>query len=253
MSKIKNIILTSLMFVFFAVGIVAFIYPLADEQLYSIEQDKIIEEFDKTFETEPTETVLNKNPKDTAAQAPDLNKLQRDVKAYNKRIYAEGQSNLKDKSSYQTAPLNLYDYGFPNNIYGYISIDKLELNMALYLGASEYNMSVGAACMAQTSIPFGGKNTNTVIAGHCGYGGRHYFRYIENLEPGDIVKVTTPFKRLTYKVSYKKKIDPNNIEQIKIQDGKDMITLFTCYPYPTSDYRICVFCEAVPPVDGTRR
>jgi sortase A len=130
-------------------------------------------------------------------------------------------------------------------VYGYITIDKININMAIYLGASEYNMSLGAAHLSQTSIPIGGKNTNSVIAGHCGYGGRQMFRYIENLSVGDEVKITTPFNKLTYKVVDKKTIKPNALENIKIQKGKDMITLFTCTPYPTSKYRCCVFCERV--------
>ena len=247
MNKTKNIILTFLIFVLIAVGIFTIIYPFADEQLYKIGQNKIIEEFDKTFETEPTKRNVNKSLKGTVTQAhsatPDLNRLRHDIKTYNKKIYAEGQSNLNSKSSYQSSPLNLYSYGFQNNIYGYISIDKLELNMALYLGASDYNMSIGAACMSQTSIPYGGKNTNAVIAGHCGCGGRLYFRYIENLKKGDMVKITIPFGTKVYQVYEKKIIKPNDIQKIFIKKGKDMITLFTCYPYPTNKYRCCVFCK----------
>lgn len=36
--------------------------------------------------------------------------------------------------------------------------------------------------MSQTSLPIGGNNTNCVIAGHRGYGGASYFRYIEKLQ-----------------------------------------------------------------------
>lgn len=122
-------------------------------------------------------------------------------------------------------------------------LTKIHLKMPIYLGCSDYNMSIGAAQLGQTSIPFGGKNTNAVIAGHCGYGYRDYFRHIEKLRPGDVVRITTPFNKLKYIVKKRKIVKPKNRDEIRIQDDKDMVTLFTCYPYPTNKYRCCIICE----------
>ena len=61
--------------------------------------------------------------------------------------------------------------------------------LSLYLGATGKHMSEGAALLSQTSIPIGGQNTNAVIAGHRGWRGASYFRYIDKLQPGDKVGI----------------------------------------------------------------
>ena len=120
------------------------------------------------------------------------------------------------------------------------------VEMPLYLGASNENMANGAAVLSQTSIPIGGINTNAVIAGHRGYGGYSYFRYIEVLEEGDEVIITNLWKTLTYKVSEIRIVTPDDVDAILIQPGKDMVTLLTCHPYASGGkYRYLVFCERV--------
>ena len=104
--------------------------------------------------------------------------------------------------------------------------------------------------MGQTSIPIGGANTNSVIAGHRGYKGVAMFRNIESIQIGDYVYITNPWEKLTYQAVEISVINPNDTEAVKIQEGKDMITLLTCHPYRSGGkYRYLVFCERV--VDDT--
>ena len=138
------------------------------------------------------------------------------------------------------------DYGLPDEKFGIITIPKMDLEMPLFLGASEANMAAGAAVLSQTSIPLGGVNSNAVIAGHRGYSGYPYFKEIELLEPGDEVIITNLWGTLTYVVTEIKIINPNDVNAILIQRGKDMITLLTCHPYASGGkYRYLVFCERV--------
>lgn len=116
--------------------------------------------------------------------------------------------------------------------------------MPIFLGASYQNMADGAAVLSQTSIPIGGINTNAVIAGHRGWGGASYFRYITELEAGDEVIITNLWDTLTYIVSEVRIIDPSSVEDILIQEGKDMITLLTCHPYASGGkQRYLIYCE----------
>lgn len=227
-------------------GIVILLIPLISNTKYNYIQEykteKFIEDCSET-EKDTTTNSTNKKSEEIHKSVIDIEGLRRDIEEYNKRIYEEKQCNLKDKSSYQVASLNLYEYGFQDGVYGYLSVDKLGLNMPIYLGANDYNMSLGAAHMSQTSIPYGGENTHAVIAGHCGYGYMNYFRHIDSLQNGDKVKVTTPFGQLEYKVIEKVIIKPSEFEPLRVKEGKDLLTLFTCYPYPTNKYRYCVICE----------
>lgn len=164
--------------------------------------------------------------------------------AYNSAIYAVEQSGLSDPSAYETPSFDLTDYGLEDEIFGVISIPALELEMPLYLGATYQHMADGAAHLSQTSIPIGGNNTNAVIAGHRGWRGASYFRYITELQPGDEVIITNLWETLTYRVAETQIIWPYEVDQILIQENRDLITLLTCHPYASGGrQRYLVICE----------
>lgn len=169
-----------------------------------------------------------------------------DIRDYNKWLYATRQESLDSREAYQAYRFDLTEYGLSNQVFGVIQIPKMELEMPLYLGASDENMSNGAAVLAQTSIPIGGENSNSVIAGHRSWNGYKYFLDIELLEAGDLVYITNLWGTLTYRVTEIQIINPNEIDAILIRPGKDMITLLTCHPYGSGGlYRYLVFCERV--------
>lgn len=165
---------------------------------------------------------------------------------YNQQIYTDGQSTLSEVGAYQAALFTLTDYGLPDETFGVISIPKLDLEMPLYLGATDENMAKGAAVLSGTSIPIGGSNTNAVIAGHRGWGGAAYFRYITDLVVGDEIVITNLWERLRYRVVGTKIIEPHEIENILIQPGRDMVTLLTCHPYASGGkQRYLVYCQRI--------
>ena len=166
--------------------------------------------------------------------------LYQEAVSYNQKIYKNGQSGLKDAWSYRTSPIRLKD---GKKRFGYIKIKKMDVKLPLYLGATLENMRKGAAIMGETSMPLGTKNSNCVIAAHRGYEGIPYFREIERLKVGDRVIIKNPWEKLTYRVEEIKIIQPDDSDQIKIQKGKDMVTLLTCHPYRGHGrYRYVVYC-----------
>lgn len=166
------------------------------------------------------------------------------METYNEQIYQEKQAGLCDAWAYQEPSFNLTEYGIEDGVIGVISIPKLDIKMPIYLGATYDNMAKGAAHLSQTSLPIGGENTNCVIAGHRGWNGADYFRYIDRLEPGDTVTITNLWETLTYTVSEIKIIYPNDVDEILIQDDRDILTLLTCHPYGSGGrFRLVVYCE----------
>ena len=107
-------------------------------------------------------------------------------------------------------------------------------------------MSNGASVLAQTSIPIGGENCNSVIAGHRSRNGSKYFPDIESMQYGDEVYITNPWETLTYKVVGIKIINLNDVNAILIQKDRDLVPLLTCRPTGSGGlYRCHVFCERV--------
>ena len=206
-------------------GIGTFVFLSPDFSAY--QQQKNADQEIQTFEKEK-KIPKGKDP------------LYQESLQYNQEIYKEGQRNLKDVRSYRASPIQLKD---GRNNFGYISIKKMNVKLPLYLGATLENLRKGAAVMGETSLPLGTKDSNCVIAAHRGYQGIPYFREIEKLEIGDKVILQNPWEKLSYRVEQIKIIKPDDSDQIRIQKGKDMITLLTCHPYQgQGKFRYIVYC-----------
>ena len=167
-----------------------------------------------------------------------------DLQVYNRRIYAEKQSGLVDLDACEESAADLTVYGVEDEIIGVLGIPAMELTMPIYLGASDAHLAAGAAVLGNTSAPIGGDGTNCVIAGHRGWKGADYFRHIDRLAMGDTVKLTNLWESLTYTVADIQIIQPHEVEKIKIQQGRDLLTLLTCHPYASGGkQRYVVYCE----------
>ena len=246
-SKFRPLAIVLLVFIFI-VGLSLFLYPYFRGAMIDHEILENAEDFHSRVEIQPTTSnstaVIIDTTEPTEEQLyPDL---WADMTAYNETIYAEGQSGLSCQYDYQKPSFILADYGLEDEVFGVISIPAMDLNMPIFLGATEKHMAEGAAHMSQTSLPIGGNNTNCVIAGHRGYGGASYFRYIEKLQIGDTVSVTNLWETLEYRVVQIKIIYPYQVEEILIQEGRELLTLLTCHPYASGGkQRFLVICERV--------
>ena len=171
-----------------------------------------------------------------------------DLQKYNRQLYAEKQCNLVDLESCEEPAADLTAYGIEDEIIGVLEIPAMELTMPVYLGASDAHLAAGAAVLGNTSAPIGGDNTNCVIAGHRGWRGADYFRHIDRLAVGDTVTLTNLWETLTYTVADIQIIQPHEVEKIKIQPNRDLLTLLTCHPYASGGrQRYVVCCERTAP------
>ena len=154
------------------------------------------------------------------------------------------QAGLADALACEEPAVLLRDCGVEDEIIGVLEIPTLELVMPVYLGASDSHLAAGAAVLGNTSAPIGGMSTNCVIAGHRGWYGADYFRHIDRLQAGDMVTITNLWETLTYTVVDIQIIQPHEVEKIKIQPGRDLLTLITCHPYASGGrQRLVVYCE----------
>jgi sortase A len=208
------------------IGIAVWSYPKASNMVYKIQvKDKL-----NTFEED-------------VKRDADVDRLYRRLKAENEKLYVEGQKNLKDAFSYETAGIDLTEYGLTDNSIGFIDIPKLKVTLPIYLGANKVSMKGGAAHLTNTSYPIGGKNTNSVLAGHRGYARADMFRNIDRLEKGDEVVIRNFKETLKYKVTNTIIVLPTEIDKVLIQKDEDMVTLTSCHPLGQNHHRIIVFCE----------
>ena len=175
------------------------------------------------------------------------------LQEYNRQLYAEKQCNLTDLEACEVPAADLTAYGIEDEIIGVLEIPSMQLTMPVYLGASDGHLAAGAAVLGNTSAPIGGDNTNCVIAGHRGWRGADYFRHIDRLQVGDTVALTNLWETLTYTVADIQIIQPHEVDKIKIQQGRDLLTLLTCHPYASGGrQRYVVYCEKLPTMSQSR-
>lgn len=240
--KLRGLLITVMLLVFLA-GLASILYPYiwgaaVDSSITNTAKDFLDRE---TPELPTTTVIIDSIEPEKVKPYPEL---WEDMVRYNQSIAAQGQSGLSCAYDYQKASFRLADYGLPDEIFGVLSIPAIDLEMPIYLGATEQHMANGAAHLSQTSLPIGGMDTNCVIAGHRGYSGASYFRYLDKLHVGDTVSVTNLWETLTYRVSEIRIIDPSDVDEILIQPGRELLTLLTCHPYASGGrQRYVVYCE----------
>lgn len=221
--KLLNVLLV----VLFLGGAGIFFYPVVKDAVADHKRENEIQVFEQSVETE---------------QASESDPLYTQMKSYNEVIYQEGLVGMSDAWDTGT---EAFDYSGTGMI-GYVTIDRMDVNIPLYVGADDKTLYDGAAILAHTSMPIGGANTNCVIAAHRGgYEGTAMFRDIEKLQIGDLVRVSNLWDTLEYRVIKMIVIEPDDLETIKIVPGQDLVTLVTCHPYGSNAQRYVVYCQRV--------
>ena len=199
-------------------------------------------------EQAPKETSASEESTEIETEAETesaLLDLWRALMDYNIHL-AEEKQEITDAWTFRQSPVDIAALNNGSPAVGYIEIPEIELKLPLFIGATEENMSKGAVVLAGTSMPVGGTNTNCVIAGHRGWHSGKYFYNIVSLSKGDEVQITNMWETLRYRVVETKAIESYEVEKIKIQPDRDMVTLLTCY-YTGGNHkmRFAVYCERV--------
>ena len=121
----------------FAVGIFLVIYPIYLKINFNKQTSESIKNFD-----EQVNNVLESNS--GPASSVDYDALLRDMIKYNQDLFKNGQSNrIIDQLSFELPDFKLSDYGIQDEMFGYITIPSIDVNLPIYNGASESNMVIG--------------------------------------------------------------------------------------------------------------
>lgn len=172
-----------------------------------------------------------------------------EIASYNENILKQEEIALIDPFTVEDykGAYNLDSIG-RDDIFAYLIIPKLDLARPVYLDASYSHLSKGVAQIDGTSLPVGGLNARSVIAGHRGWYNDVMFLYLDDLVEGDILYLDRGIEKLVYKVSDKEVIGPSDWDKLGPREGLDMLTLLTCHPFgPPRPYRLLVNCERVYP------
>ena len=123
---------------------------------------------------------------------------------------------------------------------GYITIEKIGVELPIYHGTSDAVLQVAAGHLEGTSLPVGGASTHAVISAHRGLPSAKLFTNLDQLEVGDTFTITVLDRALTYEVDNISIVLPTETDSLKVSEGKDYITLMTCTPYGINTHRLLV-------------
>ena len=220
--KKKDFSTIALIVVFF-VGVSVLLYPTVSDYWNSLHQSQAIATY--------ADSVENMDEQ-------DYEKLWDAAVSYNQKLFQSGHGlGLKDEEKEEYN--ELLDVS-GTGIMSYIEIPKIKCSLPIYHGTDEGVLQIAVGHIEGSSLPVGGLNTHCVLSGHRGLPSAKLFSNLDKLEEGDIFMIRTLDQTLTYEVDQIRIVLPDEVEDLKIEEGKDLCTLVTCTPYGINTHRLLV-------------
>ena len=213
---------TIIMVLLFFMGLLILLYPSISDFHNQKVQSKSIVDYE----------ALLKN-----INNDEYEEIFKDADEYNKKLAKLPNQffNYKSVKNYKKT-LNIDD----NGMMGYISIDKIKVELPIYHGTSEDVLSKAVGHIEGSSLPVGGIGTHSVLSAHRGLPSSLLFTNLDKLEIGDVFTITTLNRTLTYQVDKILIVSPKEITSLKIDKNNDYVTLVTCTPYGINTHRLLV-------------
>lgn len=213
---------TMILLVIFFVGLSVMLYPALSSYWNSRTQSQAIVDYEKMLAAMPeadyTEAFL---------AADEYNSQLKKLKApLIEHSSVEGYMDI----------LNVSGTG----IMGYLTIEKIGLELPVYHTTSDSVLSVGVGHLQGTSFPVGGEGTHSVLSAHRGLPSATLFTHLDHVEIGDTFTITILDRTVTYQVDQIKTVDPSDASDIRIFENEDYCTLLTCTPYGINSHRLLV-------------
>ncbi|MCI9530421.1 MAG: class C sortase [Lachnospiraceae bacterium] len=219
-------------------GILA--YPTVSDQWNTYRQSRLISSYDAAVSQ-----LTEEDFEEVWAAARDYNQTFEDNSILSDVFGIGDAQNIQDTEYWRV--LNISGDG----IMGYVAIPKINIKLSIYHGTSEDVLDTGVGHMNGTKLPIGGGGNHTVLSAHRGLPSAKLFTDIDQLERGDRFYLHILNEDMAYEVDrvlpMVEKDDFEALtEALKIEEGQDQVTLFTCTPYGVNSHRLLVRGHRVP-------
>lgn len=204
-------------------GLSLLLYPTVSNYWNSFHQSRAINDY--------TDSV-------TSMDTHDYEEMIEEAQTYNTQLYEKGQKCVLDETELARYEDTLDITG--TGIMAYVEIPRINVSLPVYHGTEDSVLQVATGHVEWTSLPVGGESTHCVISGHRGLPSAKLFTNLDRLEVGDQFLVHVMDDILTYEVDQILIVEPDDIDALKIEEGKDLFTLVTCTPYGINTHRLLV-------------
>lgn len=128
---------------------------------------------------------------------------------------------------------------------GILVIPKLEVYARIVEGVDDDQLYYGVGHHEETVAP--GEVGNAVLAGHRTSYRMHPFKELDEVEIGDTIEIVTPKKTDTFTVFDSFVVDYNDRSILEQGQEEAILTLYTCHPEGSLEYRLVVRARLVTP------
>lgn len=219
----KNKLSTIILVLVLLTGLSLILYPSVSDYWNSLHATQAVADYTKIVEDLDTE---------------DYEALWAAATAYNEALAATGigyELSDEQRKEYESL-LDVSGTG----VMGYIDIPCIDVTLPIYHGTEDTVLQIAVGHIEWSSLPVGGKSTHCVLSGHRGLPSARLFTNLDEMREGDTFTVHVLDEVLTYEVDQIRIVLPEELEDLQIEEGKDLCTLVTCTPYGVNSHRLLV-------------
>lgn len=219
----KKHVSTFFLILLLVAGIGFLLYPSVSDYWNSFHQAQAVAGFEK--EVEQTDES-------------ELNNLWQEAEEYNRELVTKLDRWHLTKEEYRAYKqlLSVSDTG----IMGTVEIPKIKVSLPIYHGIEENVLEVAVGHIAGSSLPVGGESTHAVLSGHRGLPSAKLLTNLDKMEEGDRFVLQILNRKMTYEVDQIRIVEPEDTDDLRIEEGMDYCTLVTCTPYGVNSHRLLV-------------
>ena len=219
----KRRLSTILFGVVFIAGLSLLLYPTVSDYWNSFHQSRAIASY--------VDAVDNTDEQ-------KLDEMRKAAQAYNEKLLSKQdryEMSDQDKAEYESL-LDVSGTG----VMGYVEIPSINVSLPIYHGTDNTILQIGVGHIEGTSLPVGGASTHCAVSGHRGLTSSKLFTDIDQMAEGDTFKLYVLGETLTYEVDQIRIVLPDELNDLKIEEGQDYCTLITCTPYGVNSHRLLI-------------
>ncbi|MFS8937574.1 class C sortase [Corynebacterium sp. c25Ua_89] len=121
-----------------------------------------------------------------------------------------------------------------------VRVPSVGIDLPVYHGTSTGVLAHGVGHLYGTALPVGGEGNHAVLTGHTGLATLTMFDNLTHIKVGDVFTVEVMGKTMAYKVDQIETVLPDQVEALRADEGRDLLTLVTCTPYGINSHRLLV-------------
>ncbi|WP_241559456.1 class C sortase [Lacticaseibacillus hulanensis] len=220
------------------IGLSVVAYPFVSDAWVSYQNQQVIDRY-QAYETKKNKRALRKEYEGYVARNRQMaaSGMTPGLSTFNQSVSEQGNAKVSAKRDQKK---------LTNATIAHLTIPKIAVSLPVFDHTTDWLLQFGSCLLDGTSYPTGGKSTHAVISAHRGIPNATLFTNLPRLKNGDKFFIKIGDKTLAYQVYKRQTVEPTQMQALRVQPGKDIVTLMTCTPYMINSHRLLITGKRVP-------